>query len=1177
MAVITVAEAAMIVRADFSKTGDDVRRGARKAGEDAGDDASIGFAAKLRDSRGRFMAAGGDAGEAVGDGATRGFDRKATPGFRKSGKSAAGHFSKGFDDGLGTFGRVIATMSAKVALATAVLAAAAPGVAHLTAALLPATGAAVALPAALLSGVVAATVFKVAISGVGDAVSKGFTGNAKAAKKALDALPPSAQKFATSIIALKPRIDALRGAVTQRFFRPLQDDIKPLTNVYFPLLTRQAPRLAGSIGSLGDRIADTARRSVVIQAVTSLFDNTRVSIDRAKGAVVPLTVALANLIKSTAPLLPGLAQGFVNIASKVGAFISAASKSGQVAAVFHEAGVTIRLMGQIIGNVGAILIGVYQRSNLAGGNLLVTIRNLTGEVRAFVSSAQGGAAVTAVFTTLARVGDALKTGLGAALPALGQSLQIAGPLLATFAGQAARLIVAIAPLLPSVTGLAVQVLSRLVPAINAMIPAVASVVGWLTQNKTAVSVLTGTMVALFAITKIHAGFLAVEAAGSIAKWILQTKIASAVTKAWAAVQWLLNVAMDANPIGLVVLALAALVVGLIYAWKHSETFRNIVIGAWNGIKAAVSAVGAWFVGTLWPWLKGVWDKIAAASLWLWHNVIQPAWQGISGAVKVASAVIQLAIAIGVAYFKNFVAPFYLWLWHHIFEPVWKGISFVVKANIDLVRAVLASAISFFRNNVAPVMLWLWHNVITPVWNGWRVATQAMWNFVRPILTALGNFVKGTLVNNFKAGVAAIKGAWDLLRKYALDPVKFVVNAVINPLIGGFNKLAGIFKTPTIPTIKGFAEGGKIPGPPSSRDNRIAWLKNKAGQTVSNIKVATGEFIVNARDTAKALPLLRWINDGMKGGPADAARRIGRPMAKLPGDGSEGWAFAGGGLVGFLSNVWDSLSDPIKLIKKPLESMVSKIPGGGYIKDVLAGMAHKLIDGLVKWASGFGGGVGSGSIGKAQAFVKAQAGKPYIWASAGPGGYDCSGIVSAVYNVLKGKNPYSHTFSTGSMPGPWFDTSKKLGPLVAGWSHPGQRPAGASVGHTAGMIGGLPFESTGSVGVRVGGAARRVTEFANIGVARANGGLVEMARLAKVAKADFGALTLAPGANMVYNHTGTAEPMETARPTGGPAAGRMHPDDIDALAKAIGASLGAALLGTVPASRAAARQIGKRPR
>ena len=45
----------------------------------------------------------------------------------------------------------------------------------------------------------------------------------------------------------------------------------------------------------------------------------------------------------------------------------------------------------------------------------------------------------------------------------------------------------------------------------------------------------------------------------------------------------LNAALSANPIGLVVIAIAALVAGLIYAYQHSATFRAIVQGAMKAV------------------------------------------------------------------------------------------------------------------------------------------------------------------------------------------------------------------------------------------------------------------------------------------------------------------------------------------------------------------------------------------------------------------------------------------------------------------------------------------------------------------------------------------------------------------------------------------------------------------
>lgn len=79
------------------------------------------------------------------------------------------------------------------------------------------------------------------------------------------------------------------------------------------------------------------------------------------------------------------------------------------------------------------------------------------------------------------------------------------------------------------------------------------------------------------------------------------QLAQAVaSKAAAAGQWLVNAAMDANPIGLVVIAIAALVAGFVIAYKRSATFRKIVQDALHGVQAAAQAVAHWFTGSFVP-------------------------------------------------------------------------------------------------------------------------------------------------------------------------------------------------------------------------------------------------------------------------------------------------------------------------------------------------------------------------------------------------------------------------------------------------------------------------------------------------------------------------------------------------------------------------------------------------
>jgi phage-related minor tail protein len=103
---------------------------------------------------------------------------------------------------------------------------------------------------------------------------------------------------------------------------------------------------------------------------------------------------------------------------------------------------------------------------------------------------------------------------------------------------------------------------------------------------------------------------------SIGTVVAVIKTWQAVTKAFTVVQAALDVVLTANPIGLVVVAIAALAAGLIYAYKNSETFRKAVDTSWDAIKTVVMT-GVRLVVGYYLWFAGmIIDAAAAAFGWI---------------------------------------------------------------------------------------------------------------------------------------------------------------------------------------------------------------------------------------------------------------------------------------------------------------------------------------------------------------------------------------------------------------------------------------------------------------------------------------------------------------------------------------------------------------------------------
>lgn len=165
------------------------------------------------------------------------------------------------------------------------------------------------------------------------------------------------------------------------------------------------------------------------------------------------------------------------------------------------------------------------------------------------------------------------------------------------------------PLMTSIKMIGAELLEKLSPVIEKLIPMIQ-------DNLPAIGVALG--VVTTAIGVLGAAVLAVkvkEAALTVAT-VAQTVATNAqavASKAAAAGQWLLNAALSANPIGIVIALIAALVAAFVVLWKKSDSFREFWINLWdkikNAAKAVVDAIKKFF-SELWDGIKKVWSGVS---------------------------------------------------------------------------------------------------------------------------------------------------------------------------------------------------------------------------------------------------------------------------------------------------------------------------------------------------------------------------------------------------------------------------------------------------------------------------------------------------------------------------------------------------------------------------------------
>lgn len=353
-----------------------------------------------------------------------------------------------------------------------------------------------------------------------------------------------------------------------------------------------------------------------------------------------------------------------------------------------------------------------------------------------------------------------------------------------------------------------QIGLALLPAAKSLLNAFGQVVDYLSTHTTQ-----------FKILAIAVGVTLVTA---FTAWTIAATMAAAAT---LAATW---------PVFAVAAAIDALTVGLIYAYTHFTTFRNIVDQVWRVLKMSALATVNWFINTALPGMRSFFTTVGNVAMWLWHNVFVPVWNAIQfvvrGAVTYLSAdfrVIQGALHV--------VGAVVTWLYQNIFKRTFQLLYISVQifatglkiafGLVMIATKILGSVISWlWRSSFSPVfhqigaiISWLVNNVTKPLFKALGDAVSYVWNkSLKPVFNAFADIISKHVAPAFKTGVDAISRAWSAVQEAAKAPVRFVVNTVINKgIIGPYNKLAGFFKVHQIGEVhlpKGFSSGGVFDEP-----------------------------------------------------------------------------------------------------------------------------------------------------------------------------------------------------------------------------------------------------------------------------------------------------------------------------------------------------------------------------
>lgn len=331
----------------------------------------------------------------------------------------------------------------------------------------------------------------------------------------------------------------------------------------------------------------------------------------------------------------------------------------------------------------------------------------------------------------------------------------------------------------------------LLPAYKALLGIGLKIVSWLGEHTEVVKYLAAGLAILGgALLAVGAGFKVAELAG----------------KAYAAVQWLVNAALSGNPILLVVLALAALVAGFVYAWKNSEKFRDIVHAVMDTVRRVFGELVD-FIREHW---RAAWDGIKRAFM-LVVNFIVDHWKTLLLLLGPLGIMIRLIVAHfdAIKDAAGKVALFIRDNWRPVFEWLLAATKMVIKDVIafwNTIKPAVMLIISVVRNvmeavfgqiekivldivkiikGVINIVIGLFTGDWARAWNGLKTAAEAGWNLVKDWILYLPTkmlewtvAIGKALVDGIRKGIEA---AWEGLKSYIGDKLDDLVGSIRDKL------------------------------------------------------------------------------------------------------------------------------------------------------------------------------------------------------------------------------------------------------------------------------------------------------------------------------------------------------------------------------------------------------------
>lgn len=305
----------------------------------------------------------------------------------------------------------------------------------------------------------------------------------------------------------------------------------------------------------------------------------------------------------------------------------------------------------------------------------------------------------------------------------------------------------------------------------------------------------------------------------------------------------LNTTMLANPITLIIAAIAALVAAFIYLWNNCDGFRQFWIDLWENVKQ--TAVTVWnaikeFFAQVWEAIKTIFStvfEVIKTLVTTYFNLYKTIIQTVFNTVKTVITTIWESIK-------------------GVFTTVFNVIKTLVTTYFNIYKTIIQTVLTIIQMVITTV----WNTiktVITTVLNAIKTIFSTVWNAIKTIISAVVGAIKGLITGNF----TAVKNSITTI----MNTIKSTISTIWNTIKSTISTVLGAIKGAVTSVFSGIVNAVK-----SAMVNVLNAVKSGFANVKNHITGLASQAFTWGRD------LVMGIVNGIRsciGAVADAASSV----------------------------------------------------------------------------------------------------------------------------------------------------------------------------------------------------------------------------------------------------------------------------------------------------------------